>query len=213
MANAQVEKLKDLGLRHGEKIVVGLAAAVCMVLLVLAVQKPTITLTPDEVKEAANAAKQNIDRQQDPKEILEKIEADGLKDPGFVKLVQQREGREASVDAVALTHPFTYPDPGAGLIREAVELIAPTDLLAQAGRGGIHVFALDERGNRIPEDLNAEAKKGARGARRPPRGSSMAMSSAYGGMMGGAPPARAARSGRPRPRSRPNARNRAGAAR
>jgi hypothetical protein len=186
MANAQVEKLKDLGLRHGEKIVVGLAATVCVVLVVLALKKPSIALTADEIKQAANAARQNIDRQVDNKALLEQIEADGLKDPGFVKVVQERATRLANVETVALSHPFTYPDPGAGLIREAIELLAPTDLIAHAGRGGIHVFALDDSGNRIPEDpTKADTKKAAAG--RPGMSSAMGSGGYYAGASGAMP--------------------------
>ena len=62
MANAQVEKLKALGLRHGEKAVVGLAAALCLLFLVKAATKPTIKLTPDQVNQATKAAETNLNR-------------------------------------------------------------------------------------------------------------------------------------------------------
>ena len=37
------------------------------------------------------------------------------------------------------------PEPGAGLIRDTPELIAPTELYAYPGRGGALVYELDEQ--------------------------------------------------------------------
>ena len=44
---------------------------------------------------------------------------------------------------------WVTPEPGAGLIRDTPKLIAPTELYAYPGRGGLLVFALDEKGERI----------------------------------------------------------------
>ena len=60
MANATVEKIKDLGLRHGEKVVVGLAAAVCLVFAWQAFSRPTIDLTPEQIEQVAKRAASNI---------------------------------------------------------------------------------------------------------------------------------------------------------
>ena len=78
MANAQVEKLKALGLRHGEKAVVGLSAGLCLLFLVSAVMLPTIELTPDQVKASAQAANTNLERRQDPDDILKRLEDEGI---------------------------------------------------------------------------------------------------------------------------------------
>jgi hypothetical protein len=64
--------------------------------------------------------------------------------------------------AVAAAPPPIAPKPAVAALHDAVDLIAPTDLLAHAGRGGIHVFDLDESYNRIPEDpIKADTKKAA----------------------------------------------------
>jgi hypothetical protein len=165
MANPTVEKLKVFGLRHGEKIVVGLSAAVFLLLVVKAVSKPVIQLTPAEVKAAADSAKQNIERPQGEEAILAKLADAGVVDSAFEKTVASREGQEVGVDQYALARPFAMPEPGAGLIRETVELLAATELAAHAGRGGINVYERDAQGNRIIEDPEAKKKAAEKKAR------------------------------------------------
>ncbi len=153
MANATVEKLKALGLRHGEKAVVGLAAALCLVLLGMAATQPTIDLTPDQVKKAADAADSNISRRQDPDDILKRLEESGLKNPHFETMVDEQEKHALIAANFTPAQPWVSPEPGAGLIRDLPELIPPSELYAYPGRGGALVFALDENNNRKPADV------------------------------------------------------------
>ena len=44
--------------------------------------------TPDQVEKSAQAADQNLSRQQDREAVLEKLESDWLKSPAFVKTVE-----------------------------------------------------------------------------------------------------------------------------
>ncbi|MFO0910009.1 MAG: hypothetical protein U0794_16955 [Isosphaeraceae bacterium] len=152
MANAQVEKLKALGLRHGEKAVVALAAALCLLLLVSAVMKPTIDLTPADVDKHATAAQSNIDTKQDPDNILKLIEDAGIKNPGFEALVDTQAKSSLNPNDYRIDHAWVTPEPGAGLIRDTPQLIAPIELAAYPGRGGALVFALDETGKRILDE-------------------------------------------------------------
>jgi hypothetical protein len=198
VANAQVEKLKVLGLRHGEKAVVGLAAALCLLFLVTAVLKPTIDLTPDQVSKDAKSAQSNIERRQETADILNKIEeVDKIKNPGFEKMVDEASTKGLKPTDYIAALPWVTPEPGAGLIRDEPQLIAPTDLYAYPGRGGALVFELDEGGKRIAEDpekkTHDEATQKRRLGKRRRRSGMMGMmaGSGYGGMMagmGGAPP-------------------------
>jgi hypothetical protein len=59
---------------------------------------------------------------------------------------------------------WVTPEPGAGLIRDQPELIAPTDLTAFPGRGGILMFALDPTtGERVIDPGDPKTKNGPRG--------------------------------------------------
>lgn len=151
MANASVEKLKALGLRHGEKAVVGLSALLCLMFLFLASTRATIDLTPDQVKQAAQRAQSNIGSVQSPDDILQRLESEGLKNPGFEEIVLEQEKNLLVADNYKPRQLWVTPEPGAGLIRDQPELIAPTEIAAYPGRGGVLVWALDENGNRIPD--------------------------------------------------------------
>jgi hypothetical protein len=189
MANTSVEKLKTLGLRHGEKAVVGLAAALCLVLLGMAATQPTIDLTPDQVKKAADAADSNISRRQDPDDILKRLEESGLKNPGFETIVDEQEKHALIAANFTPAQPWVSPEPGAGLIRDMPEPIAPSELYAYPGRGGALVFALDESNNRKPSDVEKEGPDQATKDRRS-RKRNMKMSM-------GSPPMPGMRSGMP----------------
>src|SRR5205085_578645 len=123
MANASVEKLKALGLRHGEKAVVGLAAALCVVFLAMAATRPTIDLTPEQVKKTAEAAESNLSRPQKSEDILAQLETSGIKNPGFERMVEDQEKNALSPLAFKPAQPWVSPEPGAGLIRDTPELI------------------------------------------------------------------------------------------
>src|SRR4051812_26094645 len=105
MANASVEKVKALGLRYGEKVVVGLAAAVCLVCLGMAATQKTIELTPDEVRKAAEAADANLQRRQDAADILSRLEAEGIKNPQFEKMVDEQDKNALVATVFRAPHP------------------------------------------------------------------------------------------------------------
>ncbi len=172
MAHPIVEKLKRFGLHHGEKLAVGATSLVFVVAVVAAVSKPTIDLTPDQVKEAATRAKQNIEADQAETEILKSLEEGGLVATKFDAEVARREAQGATVEPYALRRGFVLTEPGAGLIRDDVadDLVAPYDLVSRAGRGSVMLVVLDENGEPVMEAPKVDApkkeglrKKGARG--------------------------------------------------
>jgi len=192
VANAQVEKLKALGLRHGEKAVVALAGVLCLLFLFFSATKPTIQTTPDEVTAHATASRTNLDKKQEPDDILKRFEDEWLKTPGFEKLVDAQSKQALVADAYKAVRPWVTPEPGAGLIRDKPELIAPTELYAYPGRGGASIFVLNDKGDRIHDDEAGKidtAVKKRRGGKRRRRGGGMMMG--MGGMpgmgMGGMP--------------------------
>jgi hypothetical protein len=184
VANPQVEMLKALGLRHGEKAVVGISATLCVVFLVLAGMKETIQITPNEVDSHASDARKNLERHQDPDKIIAKIEAEGIKNPGFEKVVDAQAKETLSPDNFKAARLWVTNEPGAGMIRDRPVIVAPAELYAYPGRGGAAVFALDEEGNRIKlkegEGKLDEAVVKRRKTRRVRTGGQMA-----GGGMGG----------------------------
>ena len=163
MANASADKLKNFGIRHGEKVVVGLTAALFVVFAALSFVKPTIDIKPDELKTAADNADKNLSRKQDTKDILEKLEKDGLKDPEFEKVVENQIANALKPGDYRAKLEWVTPEPGAGLIRDQPEVIAPTELAAFPGRGGILMYALDNKGERIIDAGDDKEKK------KPPR--------------------------------------------
>lgn len=144
MANANVEKLKDLGLRHGEKAAVAVFGAVCLLLLFLAWTYPVIEMTPDEVEKAAQQANQNIQRRQDEDQILAKLQGQGVVLQNFEQVVDARQPGSMDPSQFRLPNLMAAREPGAGLLREEPDLIAVASLDAHAGRGAINVIALDE---------------------------------------------------------------------
>jgi hypothetical protein len=162
MANASVEKLKALGIRHGEKAVVGLTATAFVVLTALAIMHPTLDMKPEELSTQASNAQANLSKQQDIKDVLAKLEKDGLQEPNFEKVVQNQLLNALKPGDYKARQDWVTPEPGAGLIRDQPELIAPTELFAFPGRGGVLMYSLDDKGERII-DTGADAKKKGRG--------------------------------------------------
>jgi hypothetical protein len=189
MANAAVDKLKNLGLRHGEKAVVGLTATLFFVFAVLAVIKPTIDLRPEQLKTAAEQAQTNLQKPQDPKDILARLEEGGLKNPDFEKMVVNQQANALKPADYRVKLDWVTPEPGAGLIRDQPELIAPTELAAFPGRGGLLMYKLNEKGEREIDAGKHEAGKAPRkkrGSR--PAGSYGGGYGVSGGSMPGAAP-------------------------
>ncbi len=163
MANPAVEKIKNLGIRHGEKVGVALVAALCLVFVVMAWSRESIDLTPDQIKKTAEAAQSNLNRPQSDEDIIERLDQDGLVPPEFVEQVARAQQEQNEPVKLAFAGPpFTYPEPGAGLIREMPKLLAPVDLFATPGRGGVRVFKTDEKGELVfekPEEKKPKPKK------------------------------------------------------
>ena len=195
MANAQVEKIKALGMRHGEKAGVAIAAAVFVVLLGMAVSKKTIDKTPEQVESSAKSAQTNLNRNEPREEILKKLEDEWLKSPDFVKIVEDQEKSAIDPSKYIASRPWVTQEPGAGLIRDQPELIAVNDLNAFPGRGGFLAYELDAKGKHIPEDpekaekakklddSSQKRRKRSRGRNRNRGG--MSGMSGMSGMMGG----------------------------
>lgn len=158
MANASVDKLKELGLRHGEKVVMGLATGVSLLLLFSAATVSTIDTTPEAVRKAADAADANLKTRQESEDILKRLEESGdLKNADFEKLVDAQAKDRLDPVAFKVRSPWITSEPGGGLIRDTPVLIAATDLHAFPGRGSALVFELDENGERIPDTSKTEA--------------------------------------------------------
>jgi hypothetical protein len=188
MANATVEKLKTLGLRHGEKAGLVLVSIVTLLLVIMAWSRPSFDITADQVKKAAEQAQSNLNKPQSPESIVERLDTEFQLIP--VPFSAKVDALEQKKDfPFALTGPpFVQPEPGAGLMRDMPTLIAPTELYVTAGRGAIEVFDRDEDTGEI---IYVETKKDApkktaavskrRGAR---RGQGQGMGSGGYGAMG-----------------------------
>ena len=187
MANPTVDKLKDLGLRHGEKLLVAAAAGLCLLFISMAINTPTIETTPDAVKAAAAAAQRTLSRPVNREELAKKFEADFLKMPDLARKVEEVANHQPI--ATEGLPPLVVADPSAGLLREAVALLAPYDLGAHSGRGGPLVYRRDESGELVYQEAApaAAAPKAAPPRRRKPRGGASSPSSPSGGSRGFAP--------------------------
>ena len=89
MANPTVEKLKDLGLRYGDKAAVALMSLVFVVCFGMAVSKKAIDTTPDQIKKAAESADTNIGRRREREAIIKTLEEDGIKPTNFATQVEE----------------------------------------------------------------------------------------------------------------------------
>lgn len=152
MANANLEKIKALGLRHGEKVVVGLSAALFVLFVANALTAKSLPLTAKELTASADAADTNLNRTQPKDKILERLQKDEVKDVELLKTVLANKPGTKSADPYRLANAFASPEPGAGLIRETPELIAPYALLAHFSRGQTTVYDTDEEGNFLAAD-------------------------------------------------------------
>ena len=164
-ANAIVDKLADVGLRHGEKAGVAIATMVFLVCIGMAATKPTIDTTPEAVKKAAEGARINLDRHEERDTIIKKLEETAKIVPTkFADTVEEQINVKIASTDFTPKRDWVTPEPGAGLIRDTPKLIAPSELYAYPGRGGLLVYAIDEKtGDRIPlkegEEETTEASK------------------------------------------------------
>jgi len=182
MANPTVDKLKVFGIRHGEKVAMGVVAVIFAMCSYFALKHDSVDTTPDEVKKTASLAQANLNNSPKKEQIAEKLEADGVKLAGFEKKVEAMQAGVADASQFALANTFVKPEPGAGLIRDMPELISPTQIYVHAGRGAVRVLALNDDGEPIPKEEGAEKKAPRPKARPKSRGTAGRMG---GGMMGG----------------------------
>jgi len=176
MANPKVQKIvkkvQTFFTKHGEKVAVGIGATLFVVGAASAILKPTIAITPDQIKTNAEAADKNIKQPQAEAEIIEALANDGIKDLNFADTVAKAETEKIDINELKLKHKWITMEPGAGLIRDQPVLIAITDPMAVAGRGGSKLFEVDDKGNRIPDDGSdkedtdkSSSGRGAKGGR------------------------------------------------
>jgi hypothetical protein len=182
MAHPIVEKLKDFGLRYGDKVAVGLTSGLFVLCLGAALAKKSIELKPEEVKKAAEQADSNLNRHQAREDIIKDLENGGIKPTEFAKEAEEAAKTVLLADNYKTQRELVIPEPGAGLIRDTPTLIAPTELYAYPGRGGALVYDLDENGNRKPETEKKEAPKQERRVRRRRRAATGGMASMMGSM-------------------------------
>ncbi|QEH36976.1 hypothetical protein OJF2_55610 [Aquisphaera giovannonii] len=182
MAHPMVEKLKDAGLRYGDKAAVAIGSLLFVVCLGLALRQKSTDLTPDQIKKTAEAAETNINRKQDVETINSALLAADIKPTNFTKEVEDSVKTVLVADNYKPNREWVIPEPGAGLIRDTPTLIAPFELYAYASRGGALVYELDENGNKVVDTGKKEAPKERPGRRRRRQGGGMG---GMGGMMGG----------------------------
>jgi hypothetical protein len=183
MAHPIVEKVKHFGLLHGEKVGVGLAVALTAGLLFLAITRDSISTTPKQISEAAERAQRNISRKVDEKDLENRFAEQGIKSYDFEQVVLSRAGADAS--KYRLAGSFVLPEPGAGLICDQPELIAPENLYAHAARGAVRVYETDEQGRIVYEEEEPKEKKTATRRNRGMTGMPGYSNSGYGSMMMG----------------------------
>ena len=158
MANPTVDKLKAFGLRHGEKVAMGVTALIFGVCAYTAWSHPSIEVTPEEVVKTAKDANSNISRSMDKEKIIVELANRGVKLQDFEKKVVILQSGSVDVSKYKLPKPFVIPEPGAGLIRDMPELLAPTQLYVHSNRGAVRVVALDASGNVIQQAAEKERK-------------------------------------------------------
>ncbi len=190
MANPFVDKMKDLGLRHGEKVGVAAASMIFVICVASAARKETIKTTPDQIKAAAKSSESNLNRREERATIIQRIEEKEIKITDFAKVVDQQIKTALVPDEYKAVRAWVTPEPGAGLIRDAPKLIAVGELFAYPGRGGLLVYELDADGKRIPDpgdDGKAPVTKRRKRKRRAGGGMGGGMMGGMGGggMMGG----------------------------
>lgn len=160
MANPTVDKLKVFGLRHGEKVAMGVVAVIFATCAYFAWSVPSIDITPDEVKSTASKASANIGKQQNMEQILKSLDAEGVKPQDFEKRVDALQAGIADASKYKIDRPFVQLEPGAGLIRDRPELLAPQKLFVHAGRGAVRVFVIDDETG-LPKPKAESKDKGA----------------------------------------------------
>lgn len=180
MANATVEQFKDIGLKYGEKIGLGVAGLVCLLFIGQAIANKPLEITPQQIEEAAKAADANLNRSEPEERIVEKLANDDkvkLHIPDLAARIAKNDQAKLADNSDAGAkfgpfHPWVTTEPGAGKIRETppLDLLVINDIDAAANRGGPVLFARDEKGERKYAKADEEEKddqpKARRGSRR-----------------------------------------------
>lgn len=143
MANPAVDKLKDFGIQHGEKVGVALVSALCLAMFWLALSRPTVEYTKEQIEQSTQRAQQNLNNPQKPEEIVAKIRGEGVVQPEFIKVVDRRQSQTIDATPYRLGNVIASPEPGAGLLREMPELVAIASVQTHAGRGAIRILETD----------------------------------------------------------------------
>ncbi|WP_165070277.1 hypothetical protein [Paludisphaera rhizosphaerae] len=179
------EKLKNFGLRFGDKIAVLLAAGLFALCLFKALTRETIDVQPEQIKKAAEQSDSNLRRKVPTEEIVQTLVDGGIKQSDFAKEAETSSKMVLAASDFQARREWVTPEPGAGLIRDQPNLIAPENVFAYPSRGGALVYALDSEGNRIVETETKEPPKSNIFRSRKRRGGMMMGSDmGMGGMMG-----------------------------
>ena len=151
-ANAIVEKMAGLGLRHGEKA----GVAIAMMVFLVCVGVGRVAADDRHVARAGEEGRAGLaDQSRSQGGSRDDHQAARGERITSSRPISPRPSRNRSRSSSSRTstsplRSWVTPEPGAGLIRDMPELIAPTELYAYPGRGGLLVYALDEEGNKIP---------------------------------------------------------------
>ncbi len=113
MANASVEKIKALGLRHGEKAVMGITAAVCLMFLYMAATRPAINTTPEAVREDRQPSGLEHQAKAGQRRYSQTSRIREYQESNFEKMVNEQASNKIDAVAFRLTSPWTSPEPGA----------------------------------------------------------------------------------------------------
>ncbi|HWE37068.1 MAG TPA: hypothetical protein VG406_10915 [Isosphaeraceae bacterium] len=174
MANPTVDKLKDFGLRYGEKVGMGVAVALCLVFIGQAMANRAVKITPEELQISIKTANASINRSVPRATIEQELAGDQavkLTIPDLKERVAKNDAARADTGTqqAAIDKRWVTPEPNAGAIREKPVLLAIADPDAFPGRGGPELFLRDASGKRIMVDPNEKADE-AKGTKKSGRG-------------------------------------------
>ncbi len=111
-----------------------------------------IDTTPEKVKKAAELSDTNLNRHEERDTIIKTLEErDKITKTNFTESVEEQIKVSLIPDNYKPAHEWVTPEPGAGLIRDTPKLVAVNELYAYPGRGGLLVFALDEKRRTDPD--------------------------------------------------------------
>lgn len=173
----------DLLLKVGDKAFLAVAALVFVWALygLFTAVRDLPDVSPSQLEQAASSLRDRLNQSQPTPEALAQL---GIVNPDFENLVKQIEADEPPTLIASAGLFYRFVDFG-GVLREQPTIFAPQDLYVAADRGGLLLYKLDEKGEKIPV-TQADAKKATkpRRPRRQPR-RSRRYSNAMAAMMSG----------------------------